>query len=153
MVASNIDMVVNIVAFLCIKIKTVQTIKKTVSEARIQIRDLQKIALSFMLFWFSCTWVSVQVWGRNVGPAFNDFHTKLMLLNYLFFNSHSVGWSPNWVHSARRPLNGLLYFPPGDYYDGEFGGIKIGRGNRSTRRKPVPAPLYPPQIPLVQTRV
>jgi hypothetical protein len=21
------------------------------------------------------------------------------------------GWSPNWVHSARRPLNGLLYLP------------------------------------------
>jgi hypothetical protein len=21
------------------------------------------------------------------------------------------GWSPNWVHSARRPLTGLLYLP------------------------------------------
>jgi hypothetical protein len=21
------------------------------------------------------------------------------------------GWSPSWVHSARRPLNGLLYLP------------------------------------------
>jgi hypothetical protein len=21
------------------------------------------------------------------------------------------GWSPDWVHSARRPLNGLLYLP------------------------------------------
>jgi hypothetical protein len=30
---------------------------------------------------------------------------------------------------------------------GEIGGIKIGRGNRSTRRKPAPAPLCPPQIP------
>jgi hypothetical protein len=28
-----------------------------------------------------------------------------------FLNSHSGGWSPNWVHSARRPLNGLLYLP------------------------------------------
>jgi hypothetical protein len=37
---------------------------------------------------------------------------------------------------------------PGDYDDGEFGGIKIGRGNRSTRRKPAPAPLCTPQIPL-----
>jgi hypothetical protein len=36
--------------------------------------------------------------------------------------------------------------------DGEFGGMKIGRGNRSTRRKPAPAPLGPPQIPLDQTR-
>jgi hypothetical protein len=29
----------------------------------------------------------------------------------VLFNSHSGGWSPNWVHSARRPLNGLLYLP------------------------------------------
>jgi hypothetical protein len=41
---------------------------------------------------------------------------------------------------------------PGDYDDGEFGGMKIGRGNRSTRRKCAPAPLCPPQIPLDQTR-
>jgi hypothetical protein len=36
--------------------------------------------------------------------------------------------------------------------DGEFGGMKIGRGNRSTRRKPVPATLCPQEIPLDQTR-
>jgi hypothetical protein len=41
---------------------------------------------------------------------------------------------------------------PGDYDDGEFGGVKIGRGDRSTRRKPVSAPLCPPQIPLDQTQ-
>jgi hypothetical protein len=41
---------------------------------------------------------------------------------------------------------------PGDYDDGEFGGMKIGRGNRSIRRKPAPASLSPPQIPLDQTR-
>jgi hypothetical protein len=35
---------------------------------------------------------------------------------------------------------------PGDY-DGEIGGMMIGRGNRSTRRKPAPVPLYPPQTP------
>jgi hypothetical protein len=35
---------------------------------------------------------------------------------------------------------------PGDYDDGEIGGI-IGRGNRSTRRKPAPVPLRPPQTP------
>jgi hypothetical protein len=35
---------------------------------------------------------------------------------------------------------------------GAFGGMKIGRGNRSTQRKPAPAPLCPPQIPLDQTR-
>jgi hypothetical protein len=41
---------------------------------------------------------------------------------------------------------------PCDYDDGEFGGMKIGRGNHSTRRKPAPSPLCPPQIPLDQTR-
>jgi hypothetical protein len=30
---------------------------------------------------------------------------------------------------------------------GVIGGMKIGRGNRSSRRKPAPAPLCPPQIP------
>jgi hypothetical protein len=41
---------------------------------------------------------------------------------------------------------------PGDCEDGEFGGLKIGRGNCSARRKPAPAPLCPPQIPLDYTR-
>jgi hypothetical protein len=41
---------------------------------------------------------------------------------------------------------------PGDCEDVEFGGMKIGKGHRSTRRKPVPGPLCPPQIPLDQTR-
>jgi hypothetical protein len=41
---------------------------------------------------------------------------------------------------------------PGDYDDREFDRMKIGRGNRSSRRKLAPAPLCPPQIPLDQTR-
>jgi hypothetical protein len=44
---------------------------------------------------------------------------------------------------------GLLYQPrmidDDDY--GVVGGIRIGRGNRNTRRKPAPEPLFPPQIP------
>jgi hypothetical protein len=35
---------------------------------------------------------------------------------------------------------------PGGYDDGEICGM-IGRGNRSTRRKPAPVPLCPPQTP------
>jgi hypothetical protein len=35
---------------------------------------------------------------------------------------------------------------PGDYDDGEVGGM-IGRGNRSTQRKPAPVPLCPPRTP------
>jgi hypothetical protein len=35
---------------------------------------------------------------------------------------------------------------PGDYDDGEIGGMN-GKGNRSTRRKTAPVPLCPPQTP------
>jgi hypothetical protein len=48
---------------------------------------------------------------------------------------------------------GLLYQPQmiddGDY--GAVGGMKSGRGNCSTRRKPAPMPVCPPQIPHDQT--
>jgi hypothetical protein len=39
----------------------------------------------------------------------------------------------------------LIVPAPDDY--GAIGGMRIGRGNRSTRRKPAPVPLFPPQIP------
>jgi hypothetical protein len=44
---------------------------------------------------------------------------------------------------------GLSYQPQmiDDGDCGAIGGMKIGRGNRSTRRKPAPVPLCPPQIP------
>jgi hypothetical protein len=44
---------------------------------------------------------------------------------------------------------GLLYQPQmiGEGDCGEIGGMNIGRGERSTRRKPAPAPLCPPLIP------
>jgi hypothetical protein len=50
--------------------------------------------------------------------------------------------------------SGLLYQPHmiGEGDCGAIGGMNIGRGNRNTRRKPAPAPLCPPQIPLDQTR-
>jgi hypothetical protein len=33
------------------------------------------------------------------------------LIFIFFLNLPSGGWSPKWVHSARRPLTGLLYLP------------------------------------------
>jgi hypothetical protein len=66
-----------------------------------------------------------------------------------FFFS-GVGLSP--VGTAATSV--LLYKPQMiDESDcGATGGMKIGRGNRSSRRKPAPAPLCPPQIPHDQTR-
>jgi hypothetical protein len=42
-----------------------------------------------------------------------DFEKKLSLKKIITFsiNWHIGGLSPSWVHSARRPLNGLLYLP------------------------------------------
>jgi hypothetical protein len=69
-----------------------------------------------------------------------------------FFNSHSWGWSPNWVHSARRPLIGLMYMPRVIVRMENLLKLRLAGGNGSTRRKPAPAPLCPPQILLDQTR-
>jgi hypothetical protein len=73
----------------------------------------------------------------------------------LFYNTVSffflMGW--HWVHLVLRPLFGLLYQPR--MIDDEFGavgGMRIGWGDRSTRRKPAPVPLRPPQIPHDLTR-
>jgi hypothetical protein len=55
---------------------------------------------------------------------------------------------------ATEATTGLLYQPQmiDDGDCGATGGMKIGMGNRSTRRKPAPAPLCPPQIPLDQIK-
>jgi hypothetical protein len=49
---------------------------------------------------------------------------------------------------GRSATNWPIVLAPGDCEDGEFGGMKIGRGKRSTRRKPAPAPIRLPQIPI-----
>jgi hypothetical protein len=52
-----------------------------------------------------------------------------------FFNSQSVGWvqlSPLGTSATNWPI----VLAQGDCENGEFGGIKIIRRNRSTRRKP-----------------
>jgi hypothetical protein len=43
--------------------------------------------------------------------------------------------------------NSPIMLAPGDYDDGEFGGMMIGRGNRITVRKPAPVLLCPLQPP------
>jgi hypothetical protein len=43
-------------------------------------------------------------------------------------------------------INKPIVSAPSDYDNGEIGGM-IGKGNRSTRRKPAPMPLCPPQTP------
>jgi hypothetical protein len=69
-----------------------------------------------------------------------------------FLNSNSGRSNP--IRSTRHYDHQWPIVPdPGDYADGEIGGMMIGRANWSTRRKPAPVPLCPPQTPhAVRTR-
>lgn len=58
-----------------------------------------------------------------------------------------LGVGSDWVHLVCQPLFGLLYQPRMIDVCGAVGGIRIGRGKQSTRRKPAPVLLCPPQIP------
>jgi hypothetical protein len=71
-----------------------------------------------------------------------------MDLNELFFFLVFLGWV-RLIPLGTSATVGLLYQPRMiDDVDYEaVGGMRIGRGNRSTRRKPAPVPLCPPQIP------
>jgi hypothetical protein len=78
-----------------------------------------------------------------------QFYERLLDSNkFIFYNlcSGTLGTAAT---------TGLLYQPRmiGDGDFGEIGGMKIGRGNQSTRRNPAPVPLCPPQIPRDQTWV
>jgi hypothetical protein len=65
----------------------------------------------------------------------------------LFFLIDIIGgWSPigsTW-HCGHQ---GPIVPGPGAYDDEEIGGMMIRKGNRSTRRKPAPVHLCPPQTP------
>jgi hypothetical protein len=75
-----------------------------------------------------------------------QFQHHMNIILKVFFKFLGIRW--DWVHLVRRPLTGLLYqHRIIDDECGAVGGMRIGRGNRSTRRKPAPVPLCPPQIP------
>jgi hypothetical protein len=57
-----------------------------------------------------------------------------------------VGSGVKLVPLGTAATNRSIVLAQGDYGDGDIGGM-IGRENRSTRRKPAPMPLCPPQIP------
>jgi hypothetical protein len=79
--------------------------------------------------------------GRRY-PSVTPFASVQETVVIFFFNLC------NWTFGTAA-TTGLLNQPRmiGEGDCGEIGGIKIGRGNRSTGRKPAPAPLCPPQIP------
>jgi hypothetical protein len=83
--------------------------------------------------------------------GFYAFRTSVLheILNSVFFKKNYIGilrggvkLGPLGTAATNRPIVPVT----GDYDDAEIGGM-IGRENRSTRRKPAPAPLCPSQIP------
>jgi hypothetical protein len=88
---------------------------------------------------------------KDITPGMD---TLLQILGSItnYFTLYQVrsffGWSETDSPAGTSATVGLLYQPrmvDGDY--GAVSGMKIGRGNRSTGRKPAPVPLCPPQIP------
>jgi hypothetical protein len=81
---------------------------------------------------------------------YNSDVLLVLYAHYFCFVVGGVGLSP----LGTAATSGLLYksqmIDEGDC--GAIGGMKFGRGNRSTRKKPAPAPLCPPQISHDQTR-
>jgi hypothetical protein len=71
----------------------------------------------------------------------------IILAPTFFFSFLGLGWDlgPRGTSTTKWPL----YQPwmIDDDECGVVGGMRIGRGNRSTRRKPAPVPLCPPQTP------
>jgi hypothetical protein len=77
-------------------------------------------------------------------PQVTRFKIREVLV-FIFFNWNSGGGvklGPLGTAATNRPTVPT----PSDYDDGEIGGMMIGRGNRSARRKPDPVPLCPLQI-------
>jgi hypothetical protein len=59
-----------------------------------------------------------------------------VLIRTFFFLIYIVGWESKLGSLDTSATKWPIVSAPGDYDDGEFGGMKIGRGNRSSRRKP-----------------
>jgi hypothetical protein len=92
-------------------------------------------------------WSCNETWGSmKCGEFLEHVTERHFWKDSTLWTFFGVGW--DWVHSVRRRLTGLLYQPRmigGD--ECGVSGMRIGRGNRSTLRKPAAVPLCPPQIP------
>jgi hypothetical protein len=75
---------------------------------------------------------------KNVQRLYSSEHPTIIIVS-------GVRLSPLGTATTTGLLNQPQIIDEGDC--GEICGIKIGRGNRNTRRKPGPAPICPPQIP------
>jgi hypothetical protein len=90
-------------------------------------RDINKRATEII-----CIWNKINV--SLIPPSKRFFFL-------IWYGGGGVQLDPLGTAATNTPIMPV----PGDYDDGEIGGMMIGRGNRSARRKPAPVPLCPPQ--------
>jgi hypothetical protein len=66
--------------------------------------------------------------------TFNDYGNNMEHIHFFLMRIvwSGVQFGPFGTEATKRPIVPA----PGDHDDGEFGAMIIGRGNRSTRRKP-----------------
>jgi hypothetical protein len=67
-------------------------------------------------------------------------------MSFFYSNSGGGGGGVQLSPLATSATSGPIVPATGDYEDGEFGGMMIGRGKRSTRKRTTPVPLSSPQI-------
>jgi hypothetical protein len=93
----------------------------------------------------------ISIWKGVCSVPFSlryTVHQHSFILFLIGLMGGGVQWGPIGTAATNTPIVPAT----GDYDDGEIGGM-IGRGSRSTRRKPTPVPLCPPQNPhAAQTR-
>jgi hypothetical protein len=91
---------------------------------------------------------------RHFTPLSHPVKCRMTVLQivYVFFIFFIILSAVRLSPLGTAAKTGLLNQPRMIDEYGAFGGMRIGRGNRSTRRKPARAPLCPPQIPHDQTR-
>jgi hypothetical protein len=76
----------------------------------------------------------------------NSFTSFIIIIIIIIIIIGIVGGGVKLGPLGTAATNKPIVPAPSDYDDGEIGGM-IGKGNRSTRRKPAPLPLCPPQNP------
>jgi hypothetical protein len=93
-------------------------------------------------------------WFHEIGLLIPHITVYQMILNICNYCSFNIVFLISWCGLRPSPLGtasitGLLHQPQmkDDGDCGAIGGMKIGRGNRSIRRKPAAMTLCPPQIP------
>jgi hypothetical protein len=89
-------------------------------------------------------------WPRDILCKSNYTRSMVTRIKMYTFLIGVVGdgiqLGPLGIAATNRPI----VLAPGDYEDGEIGGMMIGRGNGSTRRKPAtvpPCPTHPTCLP------